>query len=172
MTFICPQECHIILTISIFLSASGPLTITVPFTFTTKKNLPPCFMWLSSIKVILFYLVFPSSIIVRKGFPGDSASKEPTCQCRAMGLIPESERFPWRRKWQPITVFLPGKFHGQEKPGGLQTTGSQRVRYNWAGIQSLIVRASFIPGYRGQSSLDSQWWQSLSHQCITSGFTW
>ena len=95
MTFICPQECHIILTISIFLSASGPLTITVPFTFTTKKNLPPCFMWLSSIKVILCYLVFPNSIMVRKGFPGDSASKEPTCQCRRYKRCGFN---PWVRK--------------------------------------------------------------------------
>ena len=22
-------------------------------------------------------------------------------------------KFPWRRKWQPTPVFLPGKFHGQ-----------------------------------------------------------
>ena len=29
------------------------------------------------------------------------------------GSIPESGRFPWRRKWQPTTVFLPGKSHGQ-----------------------------------------------------------
>ena len=33
----------------------------------------------------------------------------------------------YRRKWQPIPVFLPGKFHGQEKPGWLQFMGSQRV---------------------------------------------
>jgi len=37
---------------------------------------------------------------------------------RDVGLIPESERFPWRRKWQSTPVLLPGKFHGQEKPGG------------------------------------------------------
>ena len=24
---------------------------------------------------------------------------------------------PWRRKWQPIPVFLPGKFHGQGSLG-------------------------------------------------------
>ena len=33
-----------------------------------------------------------------------------------------------RRKWQPSPVFLPGKSHGQ-KPGGLQSMGSQRVRH-------------------------------------------
>ena len=29
------------------------------------------------------------------------------------GLIHGSGRFPWRRKWQPAPVFLPGKFHGR-----------------------------------------------------------
>ena len=41
------------------------------------------------------------------------------------------ENFPWRRKWQPTPVFLPGEFHGQREPGGLQSMGSQRVRHNW-----------------------------------------
>ena len=27
--------------------------------------------------------------------------------------VPGSGRFPWRRKWQPIPVFLPGESHGQ-----------------------------------------------------------
>ena len=27
--------------------------------------------------------------------------------------IPGSGRFPWRRKWQPTPVFLPGEFHEQ-----------------------------------------------------------
>ena len=29
--------------------------------------------------------------------------------------IPGSERFPWRRKWQPTPVFLPGESHGQRR---------------------------------------------------------
>ena len=39
---------------------------------------------------------------------------------------------PWRRKWQPIPLFLPGKSHGQRSPGGLQSMGSQRVRHSLA----------------------------------------
>ena len=31
---------------------------------------------------------------------------------------------PWRRKWQPTPVFLPGESHGQE-PDRLQSVGSQ-----------------------------------------------
>ena len=38
-------------------------------------------------------------------------------------------KFLWRRDWQPTPVFLPGEFHRQ-KPGGLQSVGSQRLRHN------------------------------------------
>ena len=31
------------------------------------------------------------------------------CNC----FIPWVEKIPWRRKWQPIPIFLPGKSHGQ-----------------------------------------------------------
>ena len=31
------------------------------------------------------------------------------------GSIPGSGRCPWRREWQPIPVFLPGKSHGQRR---------------------------------------------------------
>ena len=51
-----------------------------------------------------------------QGFPGGTSSKEPTCQrkrhktCR---FDPWVGKIPWRRTWQPILVFLPGKSHGQ-----------------------------------------------------------
>ena len=32
---------------------------------------------------------------------------------RDVGLIPGSGRFPWRREWQSIPVFLPGESHEQ-----------------------------------------------------------
>ena len=37
---------------------------------------------------------------------------------RDAGLIPGWGRLPWRRKWQPTPVFLPGKFHGQSSLAG------------------------------------------------------
>ena len=30
---------------------------------------------------------------------------------------------PWRRKWQPIPVFLPGEFHGQRSLAGYSPWG-------------------------------------------------
>ena len=45
--------------------------------------------------------------------PGGSAGKESACQCRRLGFYPWVGKIPWRRKWQPTPVSLPGKFHGQ-----------------------------------------------------------
>ena len=62
------------------------------------------------------------------------SSKECACQCRRRrrrGFHPWEGKSPWRRKWQPTTLFLPGWSHGQES-GGLQSMGSQRVGQDWA----------------------------------------
>ena len=54
------------------------------------------------------------------GFPGGSDGKgSSACNAGDPGSI------PWRRKWQPTPVSLPGEFHGQEEPGRLQSMGSQ-----------------------------------------------
>ena len=50
-------------------------------------------------------------------------------EVRDASLIPMLGRPPWRRKWQPTPVFLPGKSHGQRSLG-LQFTGSQRAGHN------------------------------------------
>ena len=39
------------------------------------------------------------------------SSKASTCNAGYMGLMPGSRRSPEEGKWQPIQVFLPGKFH-------------------------------------------------------------
>ena len=46
-------------------------------------------------------------------FPGGIGAKESTCQCRRRWFYPWVGKIPWRRKWQPTWVLLPGKFHGQ-----------------------------------------------------------
>ena len=51
------------------------------------------------------------------GFPGGSVVKNlPTNVSRRRrkhGFDPGAEKIPWRRKWQPTPVLLPGKYHGQ-----------------------------------------------------------
>ena len=39
--------------------------------------------------------------------------KKYACNAGELGSIPGSGRFPGRREWQPIPVFLPGQSHGQ-----------------------------------------------------------
>ena len=46
--------------------------------------------------------------MVLNGFPGGSDSKESFCNVGDLGLIPGWGKIPWRRKWQPTPVFLPG----------------------------------------------------------------
>ena len=42
---------------------------------------------------------------------------------RDVSLIPGSGRSPWRRKWPPTPVFLPGKLHGQRNRAGCRPRG-------------------------------------------------
>ena len=48
-----------------------------------------------------------------------------------VGSIPGLGRsIPWRRKWQLAPVFFVWEIPWTEEPGGLQSLGLQRVRYN------------------------------------------
>ena len=38
---------------------------------------------------------------------------------------------PWSKKWQPTTVFLLGKSHGQKNLEGYRPRGFERVKYNF-----------------------------------------
>ena len=54
--------------------------------------------------------------------------KEPTCYCRShrrAGLDPWVGKIPWRRKWQPTPVFLPGESHGQRSLEGYNPWGGK-----------------------------------------------
>ena len=47
---------------------------------------------------------------------------------RGSGLDPCVEKIPWRRAWQPTSIFLPGKSPWTEEPGGLQSMAPQTVK--------------------------------------------
>ena len=56
--------------------------------------------------------------------------KESTCQCRRLkrpGSDPWVGKVPWRRKWQPTPVCLPGKFHGQRSLVGYSPWGGTEL---------------------------------------------
>ena len=90
------------------------------------------------------------------GLPRWHSGNESICQCRRPkrhGFDIWIRRISWIRKRQPTSIFLPGKYLGQEdplekvmashsnilaqkipwaeEPGGLQSMGLQRVRHDW-----------------------------------------
>ena len=70
------------------------------------------------------------------------------------------------RKWQPTPVFLPGESPWKEEPGGLQSMGSQRVRYDWATkhthTQKMLVKLIFKSRHRPHT-------RKFEHSSLKSG---
>ena len=55
------------------------------------------------------------------GLPKWHGGKEFVCQLRRLkrrGFEPWLGKIPWSRKWHPVTVFWPGKSHGQRSLAG------------------------------------------------------
>ena len=77
------------------------------------------------------------------GCPGDTSGKAHACQCRRYkrrGLHPWVGKIPWRRKWQPTAVFLPGESHGKRSLAGYcpwdrrelsMTEATQHTKQSW-----------------------------------------
>ena len=77
------------------------------------------------------------------GFPGGPSGKESTCQfkrCKRHGFDPWVGKIPWRRKWQPTSVFLPRKSQKSlpEEPGRLQCMGSQSQNAFYTSVPSEV----------------------------------
>ena len=61
---------------------------------------------------------------------GRAVVKNPPASAREpseLGLIPESGRSPWSRKWQPTPIFLLQKFHGQRSLVGFSPRGQKEL---------------------------------------------
>ena len=66
--------------------------------------------------------------------------KESTCQCgrdRRHRFNLCVRKIPWRSKWQPIPIFLPGKSHGQRSLGATV----HRVAKSWTWLKWLTTHA-------------------------------
>ena len=84
---------------------------------------------LPSVQMIVL-LFFPLPLVF--GFPWwlRGFKKKSACNAGDPGCIPEWRRTPGERKWLPTPVFW--RIPRTEEPGGLQSTGSQRVGHAWA----------------------------------------
>ena len=86
------------------------------------------------------------------GLPWWFRGEESVYQCRRCGLDPWVRKVPWRRKWQPTPVFLPGKSHGQRSLAGYRSWGCKRVGHDLA--RKRQPTPVFLPGKsHGWSSL-------------------
>ena len=64
------------------------------------------------------------------GFPRWLSGKETACQCRRFKRLrfnPWVGKILWRKKWQPIPVFLPGEPHGQRSLAGYSPWGGKEL---------------------------------------------
>ena len=55
---------------------------------------------------------------------------ESSGQCRSPGIKPWVGQIPWRGKWRPTPVFLPGKSHRERSLKGYIPWGHKRVRHD------------------------------------------
>ena len=82
------------------------------------------------------------------GFPGGAVGRNLAANAGDVSLIPGS--FPWRRKWHPNPVFLPGESHGQRSLEGYSPWGckeldttlwlSTAVQPFWLEIKLLLLK--------------------------------
>ena len=71
------------------------------------------------------------------GLPWWPSGKESACQCRRCGFSPWVRKITWTRKWQPTSVFLPGKSHGQRSLADYSPWDCKRVGHDFATKQQL-----------------------------------
>ena len=66
------------------------------------------------------------------GLPWWLSDKQFTCQFKRRVFDSWVGKIPWRRKWQPTSVFLPGKSYGQGSLAGYSPWGHKRVGHHLA----------------------------------------
>ena len=67
-------------------------------------------------KFLLFYKIVQSARTIKWKLLRRFSGKESSCpcrRCRRHRFDPWIGKIPWKRKWQPSPVFLPGKSHRQ-----------------------------------------------------------
>ena len=81
-----------------------------------------------------------------QGFQGCTSGKDLACQCRRherCEFDPWVRKIPWRRKWQPTPVFLPGESHGPRSLAGTQWDMTEATEHSPCGSQ--IIQKQMLP---------------------------
>ena len=94
-----------------------------------------------------------------QGFPGGSSGKESACECRRSRRCcfgPWVGKMPWKRKWQPAPVFLPGESHGQRSLAGCSPWGRKESDTTEATQHAHMLKSVYV------SSVSSASWTTAS----------
>ena len=76
-----------------------------------------------------------------------AGGEESTCQCRRHRCDPRGRKTPWRRKWQPTLVCLPGESPGQRSLVGLSPWVPESAVTE--GLNSNMTDQQCCDGFRG-----------------------
>ena len=130
------------------------------------------------ISLCLSFLRYNMEIIIftvyTMGFSSGSAGKEPACQCRRYkryGFDPWVQKIPWRMKWQPISVFLLGKVHGQRRLVGYNPWS--RKESTWLNAHTHTIHVYMYMAYIIWHCTSIQYYISYSYFSVlrtTKGF--
>ena len=86
-------------------------------------------------------------------------------QYRRPGFDPWVWKIPWRRKWQPTPVLLPGKFQGWRNLVGYSPWGckeldtTERLHFPFS-LQAYICRGHFWKAFKKQSASQDRNWNA------------
>ena len=89
-----------------------PLTVTLLPLYPIREQtlIDFQFLWISLLWT--FNINGVVQHVYKVGLPPGSEVKASAWNTGDLGLIPGSGKIPWRRKWQPTLVLLPGESHG------------------------------------------------------------
>ena len=75
-------------------------------------------------------------------------------QVKVQPLLPLSKRVPWRRRWHPTPVLLPGKSHGQRSLVGCSPWGreeldtTERLHFHFHALEKEMATHSSVLAWR------------------------
>ena len=97
-----------------------------------SSNIEPFILNVCAVrKVLVFYFISVCSYLLISGFPGGSVVRM-QLPLQEKQVHPWVRKIPWRRKWQPTLVFLPGESRGQRGLAGYSLWSGNRVGHHWS----------------------------------------
>ena len=105
-----------------------------------------------------------------------TVSKESACNAGDGGFDPWVGKIPWRKEWQPIPAFLPGKCHGQRSLAGFSPLGRKGLdvtkALSRADQNETTLKLEFLPIKTTNSFILSEFRISVDEQksgeeCLT-----